>query len=210
MNSFPFTKDIIVDQLASEIQKSNITIALERIDYDVATLDVTVIFKAALSQAEQDTLTALVAAHVKKPVTNAMVIGSIPPMASKTLATGEKLFKRVHGVKKPSTEVVVGENIILWPCPYNWVKFIAIEFIGSDNGDSASLEILDKAANPLYGIPNLKLNQFGFAVNLPKDFYKHESEFDADLYKDLQVKIIYHSITQKDIKVNLVMNEVKP
>lgn len=132
-------------------------------------------------------------------------IDVLPAIASKTLGA-KKLYKRVVGVQ---SAVTTGSTDIVWTCPFAWVKFMGIEFTNCESLDKVSLYVLDKAATPLFGVPNATLNQFGFDANMCKDFYKHQSEFDADIYGGLQIKIVYTSVSDKTVGINFIMNEVK-
>lgn len=132
-------------------------------------------------------------------------VTSLPAMAAKTLGD-KKLFKRVVGIQ---AEVVEGDNNIVWVCTFPWVKIMALEIVNSSFLDRISLYVLDTQTGTYSGVPNMPLNQFGFEANIPSGFYKHESEFDADLYSGLQIKIVYHSSTTKIVGINFVMNEVK-
>lgn len=137
---------------------------------------------------------------------SSVAVTSIPAMASKTLPDGKKLYKRVHGVRQ---EMSSGVNVIQWTTPYPHVKFIAIEFTGGLEGDQCDLEVYDTAMGTYSTIPNYKLNQFGFGANIAKEFYQHTSEFDADLYQGMIVKLTYNSPVAKNVGINFVMNEVK-
>jgi len=65
---YNFTKNISSDQLTSEIRSSSITIALESID--TVGNSVSISFKAALSNDEQQILSNIVSAHIPVSVTN--------------------------------------------------------------------------------------------------------------------------------------------
>lgn len=132
-------------------------------------------------------------------------VGQSLPFASKKM-NGKSLYKRIHGI---SCDVEIGANEILFTVPYNLCKITGIEFLNGSHGDSCSLEVLDTATGLITGIPNQKLNQFGFSVYVAHGFYEHKSEYDADLYKDLQLKIIYTSIEDKNIAMNFILNELK-
>lgn len=134
-----------------------------------------------------------------------VTVQSIPAFASKTIGS-KSLFKRVVGLQ-PSLSI--GANTVLWACNFPWVKFMAVEITNGEAGDTISLYVLDSVNGQLTTVPNYQLNQFGFNANVAKDFYVHKSEFDADLYQNLQVKMAYTSVSTKNIGVNLVMNEVK-
>lgn len=132
-------------------------------------------------------------------------VASIPVFAAKTIGD-KKLYKRVVGIRAP---LIPGANDVLWTCTFPWVKFAAIEVIGAELGDYVSLFVLDTITGTYSTIPSQVLNQFGFTANLAKDFYEHKSEFDADLYQGLQIKIVYQSLSAKSVGINLIMNELK-
>ena len=136
---------------------------------------------------------------------NVSPVAAPAAFAAKTIGT-KKLFKRVVGLQNA---LVVDDNTIIWVCTFNWVKFMAVEIMGGETGDYVSLCVLDTATGTFSTIPNYTLNQFGFNANVSKDFYEQRSEFDADVYIGLQIKIVYHSKSAKNIGINFVMNEVK-
>lgn len=131
---------------------------------------------------------------------------SAPPAFASKLIGSKRLYKRVHGV---TISVQAGENAIVFVIPYNWCKITGIELINGSVSDRSSFYILDTSSGMLSGIPNAPLNQFGFDVNVAKDYYEHKSEFDADLYIAMQLKIVYNSVSSKVIGVNFILNEVK-
>jgi len=132
-------------------------------------------------------------------------IGVASPFASKTLEN-KKLYKRVHGI---SAELAAGANTIIYTIPYQWVKINGIEVINGESGDAVSFYILDSTTGTYSTIPNYTLNQFAFDVNIAKDYYEHKSEFDADLYQGMQVKIVYNSLSVKTVGINFLLNELK-
>ena len=134
-----------------------------------------------------------------------MPIGSASPFASKNLGT-KRLFKRVHGVRQNVTE---GSNDIIFTIPYAWAKITGLEVIDGESGDTVCLHVLDTTTGTYSTVPNYELNQFGFDVNVAKDCYAYHSEFDADLYINMQVKIVYSSKSAKSVGINLILNEVK-
>lgn len=157
---------------------------------------------------KDDTLVSGVATALGFLKTGQYEISSIPATASKTLADGKKIYKRVVGIRNAISQ---GPNEILWTCPFAWVKFLGVEFTGTKHGDYVDLFVLDKTVSPLYGVPDAVLNQFGFEANMFEGDYQHKSEFDADLYQDLKIKIVYNSIDTKSspLGINFIMNEVK-
>lgn len=132
----------------------------------------------------------------------------IQAFASKELPElQKKLYKRVHGIQ---SVVSSGGNIILYTVPYAWVKITGMEVIAGDNLDTIDVEILDSVTGTYTTIANYKLNQFAFSINVSKDYYEHKSEYDADLYVNMQIKITYNSVAAADktIGINFIMNEV--
>jgi len=75
--------------------------------------------------------------------------------------------------------------------------------------DTAELRVYDNASGTYSGFPNALLNQFGYTLNMAKDYYARTSPFDADLYQGMVLKLTYVSISNKRIGINIIMNEVK-
>lgn len=136
---------------------------------------------------------------------NKLIIDQQQPFAAKTVGI-KKLYKRVHGVSVSATE---GSNTILYTIPYPWVKITGLEIVGGESLDNVSLYILDTTTGTYSTVPNYELNQFGFTVQVSKDYYSHYSEFDADLYQNMQIKLVYESNSAKSIGFNFILNEVK-
>ena len=131
------------------------------------------------------------------------------PFDKKTLADGSKIFRRKLGYTlncAPNAESSI--EIVI---PYTYCKINEMEIINCKAMDEASLLVLDKELNPFYGYSKAILNQFGFDVRLPNDFYVDKSNYDADLYKDMIIKIIYtnKSSEQRQIGINIILHEVK-
>jgi len=153
-------------------------------------------------------LTGLLAQNVVVQSAPSLTIQSQPapaPFAAKTIGT-KKLYKRVNGVQ---SAVIVGSTDILFTVPYAWCKITGLELIGAETLDHVSLYILDSTTGTYSTIPNYTLNQFGFNVNPAKDYYNHTSEYDADLYQNMQIKVSYTSISAKTVGINFILNEVK-
>lgn len=138
-----------------------------------------------------------------KPLSNRAING-IPAFAAKNIGS-KRLFKRVHGISAS----VSAQSEHIFTIPYNWAKITGVEIIGGEVGDKASFLVLDTPTGSYSGQPNYPLNQFGFNVNIAPDYYEHKSEFDADLYLLMQIKIIYDSVSVKTIGINFILNEVK-
>lgn len=128
------------------------------------------------------------------------------PFAAKTLSNGKKLYKREHGIQ---VDLVVGDNTILFPIPYNWVKITGLEVMWGEKLDNIDLFVLDSTAGSYSGLANRVLNQFGYAVNVAKDKYEEQNAYDADLYIGMQIKVVYRSATAKTVGINFSLNEVK-
>jgi len=127
--------------------------------------------------------------------------------ASKTLVNGKSLFKRFTGT---SFTLTAGTNTCTWTqASFPWVKFLGIEVIGAELGDTCDLFVLDTATGTYSGYANHTLNQFAYNTNVAPGYYKHISEYDSDMYQDLQIKIVYNSVSAKTLYINFDMNEVK-
>lgn len=204
--TYNFTKSTDIPRLSKEIQDSSIVTIVDHMTLTGTSL--AILFKDVLSQADETTLNGLITAHSGLPLPNPtpiISVASIPAFAAKTFGT-KSLFKRVVGVR---SSLAVGDNTILYTETFPWVKFMAIEVMGGETGDYVSLYILDTTTGTFTGVPNYQLNQFGFTANISKDFYSQKSEFDADIYAGLQIKIVYNSVSAKTVGINFIMNEVK-
>lgn len=199
-----FTKEHFnVAQLEQEIRNSTINKALE----SISSLgnQITVKFKDTLTEAELELLTTLIQNHIPQPVSNTTII-TASPFDSKVLEDNKRLFKRFIGVQYTLSQ---GENVLLYTIPYPWVKIDGIEIINCSILDKVDFEVLDSVNGNYSGIPNFKLNQFGFSVNLPEGFYSVRSKYDSDLYQGMQIMLKYFSSNQKTIGINLDLHEVK-
>jgi hypothetical protein len=142
-----------------------------------------------------------------KPSGNKSQPIQVQPFSSKALPNGKKLFKRFTGT---SFALTTGSNTLTWTqSTFPWTKFVGLEIIGASAGDTCDLFVLDTATGTYSGVPNYPLNQFAYNANLPTEFYRHVSEYDADLYQNLQIQIVYRSVDAKTIYINFDMNEVK-
>lgn len=128
-----------------------------------------------------------------------------PPFSSKEVS-GKKLYTRTHG---QSFAVTTGSNTCDFRVPYPSVKFNALEIVGCEFGDNVSLQVLDTSTGTISTVPDYLLNQFGFTVGLPDNFYSRESQYDADLIYDMAIRIVYVSSSDKTITVNYVLHELK-
>ncbi len=129
----------------------------------------------------------------------------ISAFASKKI--GDKnLFKRGHGITKVCA---IGENETIFVVNYAWAKITALEIINGSVGDTVSLFVLDSTVGTYTSISNYVLNQFAYNLNVAEKFYSKKSEYDADLYAGMQIKIVYNSVNEKTIGLNFDLNEVK-
>jgi hypothetical protein len=205
-----FNKIVNIERLTREISFSSIKTALGSIAS--AGTSCSILFKAELSTEDRETLENIVANHLaialEKPQEQSVTVSNIvtsSPFASKTVGS-KKLFKRIHGVM---TDCVVGVNEIIFNIPYNAVKITGIEMIGGSVGDRCSLIVLDTPTGAISTVPNYPLNQFGFDVCISQGAYSYQSEYDADLIKDMKLKVIYTSTVVAPIGLNFILNEVK-
>ena len=127
--------------------------------------------------------------------------------ASKYTADG-KLSERKHGYKYNISANTMVEIEI--PVPYSMCKLDSVEIIGCDKGDCASFKVLDNDLGTISGTPKAVINQYGFAVNLAQDFYKDHSEYAANLFIGLYLKIEYQESNgiDKEIYINMNFHEV--
>ena len=124
------------------------------------------------------------------------------------------LFKRIHGANFNVT--TNGNNTCDFIIPYPHVKIEGIEVLNAKMQDRLSFYVLDTDTNtysqaPVEAVgPNYQLNQFAFDIH-PKDgYYVHQSQYDADLYQGMIIRIEYFNEgTGKDIYMNFILNEVK-
>jgi len=127
------------------------------------------------------------------------------PFAAKTIG-GKNLFSRITGKKFTLT---AGANTCLFTVPYAAMKFNGVEIVGCEAGDYVDLYVLDSTTGTYTTVPNYQLNQFGFTVYQPKDYYERHSNYDADLYINMQIKAAYNSVSAKDIYINYILHELK-
>lgn len=143
-----------------------------------------------------------------KNTTPPNIAASNYPFASKVLPNGKKLYTRVHGIQ---ISVSGAPDNIDFVIPYDNCKLTGLEIIGGNLGDTVNLKVLDTPTGTISGVADYTLNQFGFDVNISKDFYRRDSAYDADLIKDMKIRIEYDSIATLPVPVyiNLILHEVK-
>lgn len=142
-------------------------------------------------------------------VSSNVSVQSTAPFGAKSLIISgvlKKFYARNTGVQYALSS---GSNLLEYTIGYPWVKMIGIECIGAESLDTAELKVYDNSSGTYSGVPNALLNQFGYTLNMAKDFYRRESPFEADLYAGMLLKVTYVSVSAKTIGVNFIMNEVK-
>lgn len=207
MAQYTFTKShVALDRLTNEIVTSTIVAALDYCTALGSTLEV--YFKASLSSSDETTLGNLVIAHsgISLPGdANEVLVLSNPAFSAKTVGT-KKLYSRSTGAKYT---VVVGANTLDFVVPYNEVKFNGLQICNGKVGESVNLKVLDTPTGTISGVPDYQLNQFGYSVNMPDGFYQRESAYDADLIKDLKIRMEYTATEARYLYVNYLIHELK-
>jgi hypothetical protein len=170
-----------------------------------------VITTSPMTSDQEDAVKSIVYSLNSQPTQ--IVVQSQPPhsaFASKTIVINgvtKSLFKRFTGTSFPLS---AGTNTCTWTqSAFPWVKFLGIEVIGAELGDTCDLYVLDTSTGTYSGHANYPLNQFAYGANLAPGYYRHVSEYDSDMYQNLQIKFIYNSVSAKMIYINFDMNEVK-
>ena len=132
-------------------------------------------------------------------------VDSQPVFASKKIGT-KKLYTRATG---KTFSLAVGDNTLDFTVIFDVMKFNGVEIDKAEAGEKINLKVLDTAAGLLSGVPNYVLNQFGYDINLPDGHYRLMSAYDADLIKDLQIRIEYNALSARTIGVNYMLHELK-
>jgi len=198
-----------ISSLTLAIESSSIVTALDYIQIYGAAVDV--YFKAALSSGDQTTLAALVAANTGVPTPSGpqpVTISTLPAApAFATNALGNKaLYVAMTGVQQALT---TGSNTILFTIPYAQAQISGIDIIACEALDTASFYVLDSTSGTYSGTPNAVLNQFGYTANLPAALYTYRAPYTANLYENMQIKVVYNSISNKTVGINFDLNQVK-
>lgn len=137
--------------------------------------------------------------------------------SSKTVTVGgveKSLYKRIHG-----NNFFVANNQSTscdFVIPYPHVKIEGIEILSAHPADDLNLKVLDADGNVYSGLDvgtygdNFMLNQFAFNVHPATDYYRHDSQYDADLYQGMIIRIEYNNTgSGKNVYMNFLLNEVK-
>lgn len=120
----------------------------------------------------------------------------------------KKLFRRATGIQH--TLIANQDNVIEFSIPYAWCKITTLEIIGLTEMMKIDLFITDSNLGRYTGVPNYQLNQFGFNVNVAKELYKDHSEYDADLYMYMIIKVVIknHTNLTPTVGINFTLHEV--
>lgn len=152
-------------------------------------------------------------------ISDGVTIDRKMPFSEKAVLEG-KLFRRKHGFKF-SNDIPVGQvgsfDLVV---PYDKVKINELEITNAVDGDELDLIVLDTPQGhiqqsmgvpPANVVPNAPLNQFGFGVQLSEGLYRDKSDYDADLIKDMVVRLVYKNNGQVVTKPrgNITWHEVK-
>lgn len=138
-----------------------------------------------------------------------VIISTTPAYGSKTITVSgvsKKLYVRNVGLQ---ATLATGVNTINYTASLTWSKLLGIEIVSCEPLDRVDFQIYDTATGNYSGYPNTLLDQFGYAVNLPKDYYIKTLNLNIDLYAGLVVRFTYTSISAKTIGINLLLNEVE-
>lgn len=132
-------------------------------------------------------------------------VAANPTFTSKLVGT-KKIFSRMTGKKFP---VEVGLNTLDFLIPKNEMKMNGVEITNGKIGETVNFKVLDTSTGTLSTIPNFPLNQFAFDINLPDGFYSQKSNYDADVIKDLVIRIEITAVEARDLCVNYLLHELK-
>ena len=127
----------------------------------------------------------------------------LSPFAEKKFLDKD-MFLRIHGIKHDLNSGTTIDFVI----PHNQVKFNIVEIIGGTEGDTVEFKILDTPLGTINGVPSAELNQYGYAVNVAEGHYVKENPYDADMIKDMVVRIEYQTSNPKTIGINYTMHEI--
>jgi hypothetical protein len=210
LTQYTFNQTYDIPSLTTQIQASSIVTVLDHIEVTGSITDVW--FKDVLSSADQTTLNTVITNYVYiAPPANppqAVTLSTIPAApAFATNAFGTKnLYMAMTGIQQALT---VGSNTITFVIPYAEVEINGVSVIGSEALDVVSFSVLDSTTGTYSGHANAVLNQFGYNVNLPAGQYEYECAYTSTLYQNMQIQLVYTSISAKTIGINFILNQVK-
>lgn len=215
--TYSITSDIIsakvnITRLSDEINNSalNSTLVNIRTDGDILNIELA-------SPVDENQLDSIIANHSGEPYPEITTPAEVKvveevasaPFASKVLTSGQKLFKRVHGV-----QAVVPANStesISFVVPYVQAKINGLQIVGASLGDTANFKVYDNSSGTISTIPNMLLNQFGFNVCLSEKFHVEESHYDADVIQGMKLELEFSNNTNSEVTIgaNFILHEVK-
>jgi hypothetical protein len=211
---FEYAKYCDSQRLTKEINDSEIPKGIDYIATATTPPKTSIQFKEALQDVYEMVLNGIVTNHVATPLqeyqASPVVVQASPSYGDKkvTLVDGSKrkLFARNFGKR---FDLQIGLNTLEYTATYPWVKITGVEVVGCENGDFVDFLVYDTPQGTYSGFPGALLNQFAYAVNLPDGFYARQSKFDADMYAGMKITVKYTSISEKNIGLNYLMDEVK-
>lgn len=132
---------------------------------------------------------------------------SLPAFSSKYVSNG-RLFKRKHGYEFNAINNSQTKYSIT--VPYVNCKIDSVEIIGCTKADKVDFKVLDDALGSITTVPNSLINQYGFEVRLPDNFYKDQSKYEADLVQNMVLELTYYNNENidKTICLNIDFHEV--
>lgn len=131
------------------------------------------------------------------------------PFADKILPNGKKIYTRIHGIEANVQGAPYNIDFII---PYASCKITGIEIIGGKLGDKANFKVLDSETGIYTTIPHYLLNQFGFLMNVTPNSYVYKSDYDADLFQNMVLRIEYDASEEplpRPVYINFILHEIK-
>ena len=206
-------------RLAAEVAQSSIGPAVDRVD--TAGNLINIYFTGTLTLEEVTSLGGVVSSHdgmadetdglaCKKPTLVSVVAQTnTSAFSSKTLPTGEKLYRRKHS-SGWQTVLANSYTVLTISVPYDKAKINRAEIVGCREGDTVDLKVHDTPTGYFSTVPFYLLNQFGFGVAMPDGIYVDSSDYDADLIKGMEIRITYYnnSDSDKQVAFNATLHEV--
>lgn len=140
-------------------------------------------------------------------IPNTQVIAATPYGNKNIIVNGVKktLFGRNIGMQFALNQ---GLNNLSYTITYPWLKIIAIECLNGEALDKVDFKVYDTPQGTYSGVANALLNQFAFNVNISKDYYIRNSQYEMDAYQGIVLKFDYTSVSAKTIGINLIASEV--
>lgn len=130
------------------------------------------------------------------------------PFASKQMPDGKKLFRRKHGYTL--TLAASGSTTYTITVPYTAAKINEAEILWAPEGVSVDMKVKDSTTGTYTTVSNATLSQFGYSVAVAKDFFHDYSQYDADVFLNMQLEFTFTnaSTTEKIIGINVTFHEI--